>query len=40
MNWTIVQPECLVEEVKIRESPVLDLHVVAENLHRYKIICS
>ena len=37
VNWTIIPPECLVEEVKIAESPVLDLHVVANNLHGYKI---
>ena len=33
MEWTIIQPEGLEEEVKITKSPVLDLHVVTNNLH-------
>ena len=28
----IIQPECLIEEVKITEGSMLDLHVVANNL--------
>ena len=32
LKTTVNQPGCLVEEIKIAESSVLDFHVVAHNL--------
>ena len=34
LKTTVNQPGCLVEEIKIAESSVLDFHVVAHNLQK------